>query len=154
MNRLHPALAAACFSIFAATAMAQAPAADAGKPMGGHHRMKSCSQEADPAKCEASRKEMRERFTAARAACKDQADRRGCMTEQFCAKSQDPGKCQAQAKERQARTSKRMDERQAAHEACTGKRGDELKTCLHAQRGKSGYGRHRSQGSHGSSDKT
>ena len=140
MNRLLPALAAACFSLAAATAMAQAPSGDAGRgPMGGpHHRMKSCSQETDPAKCEANRKEMRERFTAAREACKGNPDRRGCMTEQFCAKSQDPAKCQAQAKERRVHMSKRMDERQAAHEACTGKRGDELQTCLRAQRGASG----------------
>ena len=146
MNRLLPALAAACFSLAAATAMAQAPSGDAGKgpgsygPGGPHHRMKPCSQETDPAKCEANRKEMRERMTQAREVCKDKPDRRGCMTEQFCAKSQDPGKCQAQAKEHRARSSQRMDERQAAHEACTGKRGDELQKCLSAQRGSSGRG--------------
>jgi len=145
MNRLLPALAAACFSLAAATAMAQGPSGDAGKgpgpyggPGGPRHGAKPCSQEADPAKCEANRKEMRERYTAAREACKDKPDRRGRMSEQFCAKSQDPAKCQAQAKERQAKMSKRMDERQAAHEACTGKRGDELQKCLYAQRGKSG----------------
>ena len=146
MNRFLPALAAACFSLASLSAMAQAPAGDAGKGSasygsgGPHHRMKPCSQEADPAKCEANRKEMRERFAAAREACKDKPDRRGCMTEQFCAKSQDPAKCQAQAKERQAKMSKRMDERQAMHEACTGKRGEELQTCLHAQHPKSGRG--------------
>ena len=145
MNHFLPALAAACFSLAAASAMAQAPSGDAGKGPGQygghggqHHRMKPCSQEADPAKCEANRKEMRERYTAAREACKDKPDRRGCMTEQFCAKSADQAKCQAQAKERQAKMSKRMDERQAAHEACTGKRGDELQKCLSAQRGTSG----------------
>jgi hypothetical protein len=100
--------------------------------------MKPCSQEADPAKCEANRKEMRERYTAAREACKDKPDRQGCMAENFCAKAQDPARCQAQAKERRARSSQRLDERQAAHEACTGKRGDELQKCLYAQRGKSG----------------
>jgi len=141
MNRLIPALAAACFSLAAATSMAQSPSADAGKaPMGGHHRMKPCSQEADPAKCEADRKEKRARMAAAREACKDKPDRRGCMSEQYCAKSQDPAKCQAQAREHRAKMSKRMDERQAAHEACTGKRGDELQTCLHAQHKKSGPG--------------
>jgi len=142
MNRLIPALAAACFSLAAATTMAQASSGDAGRgPMGGpHHRMKSCSQEADPAKCETNRKERYERAKQAREACKDKPDRRGCMTEQFCAKSADKAKCQAQAKERQARMSKHMDERQAAHEACTGKRGDELQKCLSAQRGSSGRG--------------
>jgi hypothetical protein len=124
----------------AATSMAQSPSGDAGKaPMGGmHHGMKPCSQEADPAKCEANRKEMRERHMAAREACKDKPDRRACMTEQYCSKAADKAQCQAQAKERQAKMSKRMDERQAAHEACTGKRGDELQKCLGAQRGASG----------------
>ena len=147
MNRLLPALAAACFSLAAAGALAQAPAGAGVKPSpvsyGGphrHHRMKPCSQETDPVKCEANRKEMRERFAAAREACKDRPDRRGCMTEQFCAKSQDPAQCQAQAREHQARRSQRMDARQAAAEACTGKRGDELQKCMQAQREKSGRG--------------
>jgi Spy/CpxP family protein refolding chaperone len=148
MNRFLPALAAACFSLAAASAMAQAPSGDTGKgPMGGpggmgggHHRMKPCSQEADPAKCEANRKEMRERHMAAREACKDKPDRRACMTEQYCSKAADKAQCQAQAKERQAKMSQRMDAHQAAAEACTGKRGDELQKCLQAQRGKSGPG--------------
>jgi len=139
MNRFLPALAAACVSLAAASTLAQAAAGDAGQG-GPHRRMTPCSQEADPAKCEANRKEMRERVTAAREACKDKPDRRGCMAEQYCAKSQDPAKCQAQAKERHARVSQRMDQRQAAHEACTGKRGDELQNCMHAQRGTSGQG--------------
>jgi hypothetical protein len=146
MNRLLPALAAACFSLAAATAMAQAPSGDAGKgpgsygPGGPRHGMRHCSQAADPAKCEAERKERYERVKQAREACKDKPDRRGCMTEQYCAKEQNPAQCQAQAKEHRARASKRMDERQAAHEACTGKRGDELQKCLYAQRGTSGRG--------------
>jgi len=131
MTRLIPALAAASFALLAGTALAQAPA-DAGKgPMGGHRMMmKPCSQEADPAKCEAQRKEMREHMKAAREACKDSADKRGCMTQQMCSKASDPAKCQERAKERHARMSRHMDERQAAHEACTGKRGDELMKCL------------------------
>jgi len=137
MNRLISALAAACFSLAGLSAMAAAGDAGRGSMGGPHHRMKPCTQEADPAKCEANRKEMRERHMAAREACKDKPDRRSCMSEQFCAKSQDPAKCQAQATERQVKMSKRMDERQAAHEACTGKRGDELQTCLHAQHQKS-----------------
>jgi Spy/CpxP family protein refolding chaperone len=145
MNRFLPALAAACFSLAAASAMAQAPSGDAGKgpmggPGGGHHRMKPCSQEADPAKCEANRKEMRERYTAARDACKDKSDRRACMTEQYCSKAADKAQCQAQAKERQAKMSQRTDAHQAAAEGCTGKRGDELQKCMHAQHEKSGRG--------------
>ena len=142
MNRLIPALAAACFSLAAATAMAQAPSGDAGKGPAGYgsqrQGFKPCSQESDPAKCEANRKEARERYGAAREACKDKPDQRGCMTEQYCAKSQDPAKCQAQAKERQARHNQRMDAHQAAAEACTGKRGDELQQCYREQRQKRG----------------
>ena len=143
MMRLIPALAAACFSLAAVSAFAQAPAGDAGKgPM--EHRgmmMKPCSQEADPAKCEANRKAMRENMKSAHEACKDKPDRRACMTEQYCSKSADPGKCKMEAKERGARMSKHMDERQKAAEACTGKRGDDLMKCMHEQREKSGRGR-------------
>ena len=143
MNRLIPALAAACFSLAAVSALAQAPAGDAGKgPM--EHRgmmMKPCSQEADPAKCEANRKAMRENMKSAHEACKDKPDPRACMTEQYCSKSADPGKCKMEAKERGARMSKHMDERQMAAEACTGKRGDDLMKCMHEQREKSGRGR-------------
>jgi len=144
MNRLIPALAAACFSLAAATAMAQSPSGDGSKgpygPGGPRHGMRNCSQATDPAKCEAERKERYERVKQAREACKDKPDRRGCMTEQYCAKEQDPAQCQARAKERHARSSQRLDQRQAAHEACTGKRGDELQKCLSAQRGSSGRG--------------
>jgi len=140
MNRFLPAVAAACFSLAGFSAFAQAPAGDSGKgPMmgGGEHRMmKPCSQESDPAKCEADRKQMRENFKAAREACKDSQDKRGCMTQQMCSKSKDPAKCQERAKEHQAKMSKRMDAHQAAAEACTGKRGDELQKCMMAQREK------------------
>jgi Spy/CpxP family protein refolding chaperone len=143
MNRLIPTLAAACFSLAAATAFAQAPAGGPGQGPGGYgggprHGFKPCSQEADPAKCEATRKERRERVHAAQEACKDKPDRRACMTEQYCSKEQDPAKCQAQAKERQARHSQRADARQAIAEACTGKRGDELQQCYRDQRQKRG----------------
>ena len=107
----------------------------------GHRTMKPCSQEPDPAKCEASRKQMREKLQAAHEACKDKADKRACMTEQYCAKSANPAECQAKAKEHQAKMSKRMDEHQATAEACTGKRGDELQKCYREQREKSGHGR-------------
>lgn len=154
MNRLIPALAAACFSLAAATAMAQAPSGDAGKgpgqygqyggPGGPRHGFKPCSQEADPAKCEAERKERYERVKQARQACNDKPDRRGCMTEQYCAKEQNPAQCQARAKERQARHAQRADARQVIAEACTGKRGDELQQCYRDQgqkRGGPGAGR-------------
>jgi len=131
MNRLIPALAAALFCLASGVSHAQ----DANKAPGGpHYRGKPCSQEADAAKCEANRKDMMARAQAAREVCKDKPDRRACMTEQFCAKSEDPSKCQAMSKQRQENVSKRMDARQAAAEACTGKRGDELQKCLHSQR--------------------
>ena len=115
---------------------AQTPG-DAGKgPMGGHRMMRDCSKEPDPAKCEARRKEMREHMKSAHEACKDKPDRRGCMREQMCAKAPDPAKCQERAKERGAKMQQRMEERQKAHEACTGKRGEELMKCLGDQRRK------------------
>ena len=144
MNRFIPALAAACFSLATVMAHAQTPPA-AGKGPGmmgeGHPMMKPCSQEADPAKCEARRKEMRENMKAMHEACKDKPDRHACMTEQYCAKSANPAECKAKAQERHGKMSKRMDERQKAAEACTGKRGDELQKCYHEQREKSGMGR-------------
>jgi Spy/CpxP family protein refolding chaperone len=151
MNRYLPALAAACFSLASVMANAQTPPAGDGKGpgmmgRGEHHRMKPCKEEANPAKCEADRKAMRDNMKAARDACKDKPDRRACMTESMCAKSPDPAKCQAGAKERQSRMSKHMDERQKAHEACTGKRGEELGKCMREQREKSGHGRHDKKG--------
>ena len=121
MNRLLPALAAACFALSGATVFAQAPAGDAAK---GEHR-----------------KEMREKMKAAYESCKDKPDRRACMTEQRCAKAPDPAGCQAKAKERHGKMGKRLDERQQMHEACTGKRGEELGKCLQEKRQKSGHQR-------------
>jgi Spy/CpxP family protein refolding chaperone len=140
MKKLTAALAAAMFALAATFAHAQAPSGDAGKgpgmmgPGGGHRMMKPCSQEADPAKCEANRKAMRENMKQAWESCKSSTDRRGCMTQQMCAKAQDPAQCQAKAKERQQRHMKMMDEHQKAAEACTGKRGDDLMKCMHDQR--------------------
>jgi hypothetical protein len=119
---------------------AQAPGGP-GQGPGGERRFRPCSQEADPAKCEAKRKEMREQFQAMRDACKDKPDRRACMAEKYCAKAPDPAQCQARAKEREARENRRLDEHQAAAEACSGKRGDELRKCYRDQREKSGRGR-------------
>ena len=150
MNRFIPALAAACFSLAAVMAHAQTPpAAGKGPGMmgGGEHRMmKPCSQEPDPAKCEANRKAMRENMKTAHEACKDKADKRECMTEQYCAKSPNPVECKAKAKEHGAKMSTRMDERQKAAEACTGKRGEELQKCYREQHEKSGHGRSEKKG--------
>ena len=122
MNRFIPTLAAACFAM-SATAFAQTP------PPSGERKAPTPEQ----------RQQMKERMKSAHEACKGDADRRGCMTAQFCAKAPDPAKCQAEGKQRMAR---RMDERQKAREACTGKRGEELGKCMQEQRGKSGRGHH------------
>jgi len=94
------------------------------------------------------RKEMHERMKGAREACKDSPDRRACMMQQVCAKAADPAKCQAEGK---ARMSKHMDERQAMHEACNGKRGDDLQKCMGDQRKGKGHRGH--GGHHGHGDK-
>ncbi|MGH8765134.1 MAG: periplasmic heavy metal sensor [Burkholderiales bacterium] len=136
MNNISTALVATLFCMSAGFAHAQAPSGDMGKgPMGGPggHRMKPCSEEADPAKCEANRKQMRENMKAAREACKDSKDKRACMTQSFCAKQPDPAKCQERAKQHQAKMGKHMDEHQAMAEACTGKRGDALQSCMKEQ---------------------
>ena len=71
----------------------------------GGRELRPCSQEPDPAKCEARRKELREHMGQAREACKGKQgrDRAQCMAQQMCAKAPDPAKCQAQAKERMER---------------------------------------------------
>jgi len=109
MSRATSFFAAACLSLAAATAFAQgapsgggaAPGAAPGGPP--HGRMKPCSEQPDPAKCEARRKELREAFKSAREACKDSSDRRACMAQQLCAKAPDPAKCQERAQQRRAR---------------------------------------------------
>jgi hypothetical protein len=138
MNRFTTALAAALFCAAAGVAYAQAPSGDAPKGPGmmaheGHRMMKPCSQEADPAKCEANRKQMRENFKAAHEACKDKPDRHACMVEQYCSKQANPAECKERAGKMKERMSRHMDERQAAAEACTGKRGDALQACLREQ---------------------
>ena len=77
-----------------------------------------------------------EGMRAAFEACKDKPDRRACMTEQMCAKSPDPAKCHARAKERSLHMQQRAEQRQKMHEACNGKRGDDLTACIKGQRQK------------------
>ena len=48
--------------------------------------------------------------------------------------------------EGKARMGKHMDEPQAMHEACTGKRGAELQMCLGEQRKSKGHREHRGHG--------
>lgn len=95
-----------------------------------------------PGRGMADRGEWREHMRAAYEACKSKPDLRGCMTEQVCAKSADPAQCQARAKERAKFAQQRLDEQQKIHEACNGKRGDDLVKCLGEQREKFGTGWH------------
>lgn len=116
MQTLIIPLAAALF--FAGAALAQTPPSDSSK---GEHRAK-----------------MHDAMKKARAACdaKKGDERRDCMRQQMCAQAKDPAACEARAKERMAMREKRMEMRQKAHEACSGKRGEELKSCLKEQMGK------------------
>ena len=110
MNRITTAVAAVSLALSASFAMAQ-------------------MQHGGPDKAQ-----MHERMKAIQEACKDKPDRRACMAEQYCAKSQDPAKCQARAKEHGQRMQKHAEDRQKMHEACNGKRGDDLANCIKAQR--------------------
>ena len=87
------------------------------------------------------REKMREAMKAAHEACKDAADKHACMTQQICSRAQDKAKCEARAKEHEKHRAEHMDKMQAAAEACTGKRGDELQKCYQEQRQKSGMGK-------------
>ncbi|MFY9317363.1 MAG: hypothetical protein WAO95_17635 [Burkholderiales bacterium] len=86
-----------------------------------------------PGRGSADRGEGRERMRAAHQACQGKPDQRACMTEQVCAKSSDPAQCQARAKERAKFAQQRLEQRQKLHEACNGKRGDELSACMQTQ---------------------
>jgi len=126
MKTLLTPLLAATLALAAAPLFAQTQAPGA-QPPAGEQRARPTPEQ---------RQKMHEAVRAAREACKDSPDRRACMTEKVCAQASDPARCQARAKERYAHMAQRMDERQAAHEACTGKRGDELMKCLGEHRKK------------------
>jgi hypothetical protein len=141
MNRLTTTIAAALLCVTAGFAYAHPGEGGRGYgrgPDGQRHGFQSCSQAADPAKCTAERQKMRDDFRAAREACRSNADPRGCTTQQFCGKQANPAQCQERAQERHAYRSKRVDERQAIAEACTGKRGDDLQKCYREQHQKRG----------------
>lgn len=130
MKTLIPALAAVSFALAATFAVAQGTPGHGpgtgGQGMGPGGGYGPGNQ--------AGRGEMREQMRGAYEACKDKSDRRACMTEQYCAKSTDQAKCQAQAKEQQARFSQRLEQQQKMHEACNGKRGEDLTKCMGDQR--------------------
>jgi len=109
MNRFTTAVAAISLALTASFAVAQ-------MQPGGPDRAK-----------------MHEGMKAAYEACKDKPDRHACMMESMCAKSSDPAKCQAHAKERGQHMQQRAEQRQKMHEACNGKRGDDLVNCMKGQ---------------------
>jgi len=112
MNRFATTLAAASFAL--ATTFAQAQMTPGGHGMGPMH----------------------DGMKAAHEACKDKPDRRACMMEQMCAKAPDPAQCHARAKERSQHMQQRAEKRQMMHEACSGRRGDDLANCIKSQRQK------------------
>ena len=129
MKALIPAVAAATLALAATFAFAQGTPGQGpgmGPGMGGGPGM-------GPGRGMANQGEWREHMRAAYEACKSKPDLRGCMTEQVCAKSADPAQCQARAKEHAKFAQQRLDEQQKMHEACNGKRGDELSTCMRNQ---------------------
>ncbi|MSQ64271.1 MAG: hypothetical protein EXR33_10660 [Betaproteobacteria bacterium] len=125
MKALIPTLAAATFALAATFAFAQGTPGY-GPGMGGQGMGPGMQGQA-------GRGESHEQMKAAYATCKDKPDRRACMTEQYCAKSPDPAKCQAQAKERAQHGQQRLEQRQKQHEACNGKRGEDLTKCMQGQ---------------------
>ena len=129
MKALIPSLAAGALTLAAAFAFAQgAPGSGPGM---GPGMMGDGARMGGP-----GHGPHHEAMRGAYEACKGQADMRSCMTQQMCAKAQDSAQCQARAKERHARMNEHMDRQQAMHEACNGKRGDELANCLIGQRQK------------------
>jgi hypothetical protein len=115
MNRITTAIAAASLALSAGFALAQAP-------------------QGQPGGVGPDRAQMREAMKAAHEACKDKPDRRACMAERFCARSQDPAKCMARAKEHGQKRQQHVEQRQKMHEACNGKRGPDLESCMKGQR--------------------
>ena len=124
MKTLIPTMAAAALALAATFAFAQGTPGY-GPGMGG--------QGMRPGGGPGMQGEGREQMKAAYEACKDKPDRRACMTEQYCAKSADPAKCRTQAKEREQHGQQRLEQRQKMHEACNGKRGEDLTKCMQGQ---------------------
>ena len=118
-------------------ARAKAIKACEGKPapeQRGCVRRELCAQAKDPQACQ-------ERFAKADAAkaararaarvCEGQqgAERGDCMRRETCAQAKDPAQCEARIREAAAK-------REKIREACQGKKGDEYRACLRAERGK------------------
>jgi hypothetical protein len=125
MTRHLNSMLYALMFVAASGAYAQTPPSGAGnRPPQGAPAF-DCSKAPDPAQCEARRKQMRERFEQARAACegKQGSERGECMAQSICAKAPDPQICTARAAERRK-----------AMQACAGKQGDEIRGCMKSRR--------------------
>ena len=94
------------------------------------------------------RHQMHERMEAAHKACEGKPDRQACMQEQMCAKAADKAKCQARMTERRQKMGQRMDQHQEIAEACTGKRGEDLRKCYRAEAEKRGLKREHGEHHH------
>jgi len=113
MNRFTTAIAAVSLALASSFALAQM--SQGGPERGGE------------------RGRMHEGMRAAFEACKDKPDRRACVTEQVCSKASDPKRCFEHAKMRGEHMQKRAEDRQKMHEACNGKRGEDLANCMKTQ---------------------
>jgi len=107
-------------------AQGAAPAQTEGRHKDGYHRA-DCAKSADPAQCEARRKEMRENLGKAREACKGQEGtaRGACMARQVCAKAADPAKCEASARDRAEKHKERHAQRETKREERKARRDSE-----------------------------
>ena len=128
---LAPVLAA-CLLAASTLSIAQAPQGDAGK---GRKARFDCSQAKDPKACEERHAKIKAAHDKAVKACEGKAgpERRDCMRVAMCAESKDPKACEAKAKEAAQRN---QAQREKIRAACKDKTGEELKACIHEQRGK------------------
>ncbi len=101
-------------------------------------RRMDCSKAKDPKACEERVAKAKAAHEKARQACegKSGAEGRDCMRREMCAQSADSAKCEARVKERVSHRKERMAQRAKAREACKGKEGEALKSCMREQRQK------------------
>lgn len=132
MTRAIASILGALLFAAATSLQAQGPATDAPKAA---RRGFDCSKAPDPKACEERRAKAKDAYAKARQACEGKTgpERADCMRLQMCAQAKDPAACEARAKEQAKRREQRLEARQKAHEACAGKRGEELKSCLREQ---------------------
>jgi hypothetical protein len=89
------------------------------------HARIDCSRAPDPANCARKRTEFRAQLLNAQNAC---AERHGeahhaCMIQTMCQQARNPQQCEDIAR-------RRAEHRQEVREACAGRAGDELRSCI------------------------